>query len=67
MLQSANGYVPALGTQFDLISGSSLTGRIASVELPPSYARLDARLEQLADRLRLTITAPLLADGFEGP
>lgn len=67
VLQSANGYVPALGTQFDLISGSSLTGRIASVELPPSYARLDARLEQLADRLRLTITAPLLADGFEGP
>lgn len=67
VLRSVNGYVPALGTSFDLVSGSSVTGRFAALEFPPEFAGLDAQIEQLPDRLRLTIRGPLLMDGFEGP
>jgi hypothetical protein len=37
------------------------------VVFPPEYAGLDARIEVLADRVRLTIVAPLMVNGFEAP
>ncbi len=67
VLNSMNGYVPALGTSFDLISGGMVSGRFASVVFPPEFGELDAQIEVLADRVRLTIVAPLMVDGFEDP
>jgi hypothetical protein len=67
IIGAVGGYVPPLGTSFDLITGSAISGRFRSVVFPPEYAGLDARIEVLADRVRLTIVAPLMVDGFEAP
>lgn len=67
VVAAVGGYVPPPGTSFDLITGSMISGRFRSVELPPQYAGLDAQVEVLSDRVRLTIVAPLLVNGFEGP
>jgi hypothetical protein len=65
LIGAVGGYVPALGSSFDLIVGASVGGQFRDVDLPPEYADLDARVEVLTDRLRLHIVAPLLVDGFE--
>ena len=67
VVAAVGGYVPPPGTSFDLITGSMVSGRFRSVELPPQYAGLDAQVEVLSDRVRLTIVAPLLVNGFESP
>ena len=67
VLNSVDGFVPALGTSFDLIVGGAVGGRFASVVFPPEFSGLDAQIEVLSDRVRLTIVAPLLVNGFEGP
>lgn len=66
VLNSVDGYVPALGTSFDLITATSVSGRFRSVQFPPEFSGLDAQIEVLSDRVRLTIVAPLLVNGFEG-
>lgn len=67
VISALGAYVPPLGTSFDLITGAMISGRFQSVELPPQYAGLDARVEVLSDRVRLTVVAPLLVNGFESP
>ena len=67
VIGAVGGYVPPLGTSFDLITGSAISGRFRSVIFPPEFAGLDAEIEVLTDRVRLTIVAPLLVDGFEAP
>ena len=62
----ANGYLPAVGTSFDLAVGSSVTGRPHTIVLPASITA-DARVEVLPDRARLIITPPMFRDGFEAP
>jgi hypothetical protein len=65
MINLVGGYVPPLGSQFDLITGGSVTGTTPRVELPPELAARDVRVEFLTDRLRLTIVPPQFSDGFE--
>jgi hypothetical protein len=65
MINLVNGYVPPLGSQFDLITGASVTGTIPRVELPPELAARDVRVEIQSDRLRITIVPPQFSDGFE--
>jgi hypothetical protein len=65
VIGAVGGYVPALGSSFDLLVGASVSGRFRDVVLPPEYSDLDARVEVLADRVRMHIVAPLLVDGFE--
>ncbi len=65
VIGAVGGYVPALGSSFDLLVGASVSGRFRDVVLPPEYSDLDVRVEVLADRVRMHIVAPLLVDGFE--
>ncbi|MCC6591745.1 MAG: hypothetical protein IT479_00565 [Xanthomonadales bacterium] len=67
LIVATGGYVPALGSSFDLVVSGSVSGSLSGVDLPPEWAALDARVEVLADRLRLHIVAPLMVDGFESP
>jgi hypothetical protein len=66
VLNFVDGYVPVAGTQFDLITGTAVTGSISGIELPTGLGAIDARVEVLPDRLRLFITGPLFRNGFEG-
>ena len=66
VLNLVDGYVPVVGTQFDLITGTAVTGNFNGVELPPGLGAIDARTEVLPDRLRLVISGPLFRNGFEG-
>lgn len=65
VLNLVDGYVPVAGTQFDLITGTAVTGSLSGVDLPAGLGAIDARVEVLPDRLRLFITAPLFRNGFE--
>lgn len=58
-------YVPILGDSFDLITGSSISGQFRELRLPPAIANVDARVDVLADRVRLQFVAPPFKDGFE--
>lgn len=62
-----SGGLLTLGSGQALTGTGRISGRFRSVIFPPEYAGLDARIEVLADRVRLTIVAPLLTDGFEAP
>lgn len=66
VLNLVDGYVPVAGTQFDLITGTAVTGSLGGADLPAGLGAIDTRVEVLPDRLRLFITGPLFRNGFEG-
>ncbi len=66
-IEAVGGYLPTPGSSFDLVVGAAVSGQFQSVEFPPEYNQLDARVQVLADRARLDIIAPMFVDGFEQP
>lgn len=59
------GYIPALGSSFDLVTGSAVSGSFDALLLPAEFNAFDVRIEVMPDRARLHVTTPVFASGFE--